>query len=529
MMLYQPMIYMEVQRDQSGLTDQDITNGKADKSPYLASYKDHKGKEVHGAFYTQQEFADMRANCQLIETYDSGKKEVVYAACFEAPVKTEKDRQGYEYLKFDSSEIVKPAEMRKTEDVFARQFDVTALAQAIDGSEVKEPFYTSNYNLNSFGEDILANTKPNALVVVGGETSGHWANPGVRTDYGKESIRHAMGTDGRLYPIDYTLMEDREAFDREFDKHDGYIVAAYDGELTVANLAENNPECRDKMWEQLNEVGLSDKVLHGCVLSWFDSVERQRNRNELGLDTRPSVVHENWSEKMEAFRLRCKENAENAGKTIETEKQSQAEKPQEKGTGKSAAGKFHKNQPLIAVWTDQDVVKKSDGSVKGVYLDIQVDQSDLSRKDVQKGAGFSSPSVHYAYSQNPERKANKVFYTARQMDMIQGVGTTTEAGKVHGCSFTANVYNRKTPSGKDTSFVLLPKDEAMAKSNAELDDIRWYNSQNRLQPSKHESFGPGKLKQQFFVTSQVRELMNKGKEAEPVVDTKSKTSEDQYA
>ena len=114
------------------------------------------------------------------------------------------------------------------------------------------------------------------------------------------------------------------------------------------------------------------------------------------------------------------------------------------------------------------------------------------------------------------------------MNMIQSVGSTTEAGKAYGCSFTANVYNRKTPSGKDTSFVLLPKDEAMAKSNAELDDIKWYNSQNKLQPSKHESFGPGKLKQQFFVTSQVRELVNKDKETEPAFDEKSKSLEDQF-
>ena len=75
--------------------------------------------------------------------------------------------------------------------------------------------------------------------------------------------------------------------------------------------------------------------------------------------------------------------------------------------------------------------------------------------------------------------------------------------------------------------MLLPKDEAMAKSNAGLDDIKWYNSQNKLQPSKHESFGPAKLKQQFFVTSQVREFSNKSKDAEPVVDKESKSAEEQ--
>lgn len=122
----------------------------------------------------------------------------------------------------------------------------------------------------------------------------------------------------------------------------------------------------------------------------------------------------------------------------------------------------------------------------------------------------------------------RYFYTVRQMNMIQSVGSATEAGKAYGCSFTANVYTRKTPSGKDTSFVLLPKDETMAKSNAEREDIRWYNSQNEVRPSKHGSFGPAKLKQQFFVTSQVREFVNKNKEVKPAFDEKSKSLEDQF-
>lgn len=518
-------VYLDVQLDQSGLTDQNVAEGKAKKNPYLATVPDNEGSSVHSVWYSREDFLKMREKASMLSAYDNyviEPEQLVHAAYFKAPLETAKDEDGNNYLKFDSSKVEAPDEARLHKDLFSRQFDVTALAQVIDGSTVEKPFFTHQYNVNGFGEDVLADTKPNALIVNGSARSMYWGNPTIRNLYASEGIRHAVENDGRLYPFDYALMEDRAAFDKEFDNHDGYMLVAYDGELTMVNLATDNLECRNEMWGQLTDAGLSDKVLHGCVISWFDNVARQVERDELGLADHPSVAHENWSEKMEAFRLRCKENADNYGKP---EKQTQVKTPVVEHEARSAAGKCQVNQPLIAVWTDKDIVKKADGSIKGAYIDVQVDQSTLSKKAIQSGAGFSSPSVHYAYSQNPERKPNKVFYTARQMDMMQSVGTTTEAGKAHGCSFTANVYTRESPSGKDTSFVLLPKDEASAKSNAELDDIRWYNSVNELKSSQHKDFGPAQLRRQFSVTSQVWSITKIDKDLESAFADKEQSAQ----
>lgn len=180
---------------------------------------------------------------------------------------------------------------------------------------------------------------------------------------------------------------------------------------------------------------------------------------------------------------------------------------------RNASRGHQKNQPLIAVWTDEDIRYDATGKPKGAMVDIQVDQSQLTPEDIKAGKGFSSPSVHYAYSQNPERKPNKLFYTQNQLDMMQGAGITVTAGNTHGCSFTANVYTRSSGTNKDTSFVCLPKDESRAKNSDELSDIRWYNIMNPLQGSIHKTFLAKDLRNQFAVTAAVRD-MTKNKDAE---------------
>lgn len=96
----------------------------------------------------------------------------------------------------------------------------------------------------------------------------------------------------------------------------------------------------------------------------------------------PSTKHEHWAENMEAFRVRSKERIDmikaqaletkSVDKTVESAKKeapmkkslsvkgNETEtKPVDKSNkvkSRSAAGKFHKNQALIAVWTNDDIV-----------------------------------------------------------------------------------------------------------------------------------------------------------------------------
>lgn len=176
----------------------------------------------------------------------------------------------------------------------------------------------------------------------------------------------------------------------------------------------------------------------------------------------------------------------------------------------ASSRKYYKNQPLIAVWDLKDVRRNKDGTVKGAYVDMQVDQSTLSVAQAKAGRGFASPSVHYAYSKNPEQRPNKVFYTKRQLDDILSVGSVANAGSKTGVSFTGNVFTRtNSATGKQTSWVLTPKDPKSAKTKEELDNIEWYNAENKLGESQHGNFTLELLKKHFMNTRTVREVQAK--------------------
>lgn len=202
-------------------------------------------------------------------------------------------------------------------------------------------------------------------------------------------------------------------------------------------------------------------------------------------------------------------------------------------TDKQAASnrKYYKNQSLIAVWDIKDVRRNKDGTVKGAYVDMQVDQSGLTKDEVKSGRGFASPSVHFAYSKNPEQKPNKVFYTKRQLDDILSVGKVANAGSKTGVSFTGNVYTKTNEStGKQTSWVLTPKDPANAKTKEDMDNIAWYNRENALGKSIHEEFTSETLKQHFANTRVIRSIQ--GKDVNPkfleAVKSGGLESSDQY-
>lgn len=172
--------------------------------------------------------------------------------------------------------------------------------------------------------------------------------------------------------------------------------------------------------------------------------------------------------------------------------------------------KYYRNQPLIAVWDLKDVRRNKDGTVKGAYVDMQVDQSGLTKDEVKSGRGFASPSVHFAYSKNPEQKPNKVFYTKRQLDDILSVGKVANAGSKTGVSFTGNVYTKTNENTcKQTSWVLTPKDPANAKTKEDMDNIAWYNRENALGKSFHEEFTSDTLKQHFANTRTIRSIQGK--------------------
>lgn len=365
-------------------------------------------------------------------------------------------------------------------------------------------------NSDDFSKDRLANVTPDKitpeirLMFDGTQTEQDSIDSRKRTD---EAIARMYERDGRLYPVDYSLMMDKDAWDKACSEHDGIIcVGAYSATCLVYS-AEGFGD--SFVASSLDNVSKWRGI--GSEFVWLDSVERQIENEKSHPELLPANQHEGWQEKMDTYcediRGRMNGKMYRDVRALERQIDEQRAKPAKKLQSNMASKDMHLDEPLIAVWSDSDVRYDKDGKPKGAYLDIQVDQSGLTQEQIRAGKGYSSPSVHYAYVNTVAAEPHKQFYTQRQLDMMLDVGTTADYGDKHGCSFTANVYTRVNENtGNGTSFVCLPKDASTAKSAEDLAAIEWYNETNKLRGSQHEAFGPDDLKRQFDVTSRVRNI-----------------------
>lgn len=156
------------------------------------------------------------------------------------------------------------------------------------------------------------------------------------------------------------------------------------------------------------------------------------------------------------------------------------------------------NVPLVAVWQDKDVKYDKAGQFKGAYVDMQIDQA-------LYGQNYSSPSVSYSNTKNPDSEHRKEYYSKVQLDKMLSAGTQADVGSIHGISFTATVWDKMNKeTGDHKSIVLLPKDPSLAKSAMEARQIDDYNKIAVVSESQHENFGPNELKQQFDITREIR-------------------------
>lgn len=290
----------------------------------------------HTVTHPRSMFEELRSKSMRYHTYDSNRHEAAYALCFQAPIEMKKDGDGVEYAEIVTSEAT-PVN-RSMEHAFYNQFQVTALAQAIENDKLEQPYLKGIHQkgLSKFSGDLLTDaTEASGISVSGAYESDRWSNPAERHRHGENSICYALNLGKeRMYPIDYSLLEDRQAFGEECDKHDGVMRVYSGGANCRVSMSTGDKDFKDKLWKELNERGLSEKVFNGGSYVWVDNIERQIARSS---EEHPSVKHKDWTKNMEAFRLRCKENIENAKKMPEIEQQ--AEKAQEKDASKLVKGK----------------------------------------------------------------------------------------------------------------------------------------------------------------------------------------------
>ena len=169
---------------------------------------------------------------------------------------------------------------------------------------------------------------------------------------------------------------------------------------------------------------------------------------------------------------------------------------------------------LIAVWKDSNQTTlegNREGRVTGAYIDIQLDQSDLTPEDIAAGKGQANPHLNNQLetyndkATGEEKKAmnHRTWYSARQIASMTGklqgargddiAFSKTEDGR-NVVSFTADVISRKYTDNDGKSrtrfLVACPKDldnvkpEDMAKAQA-------FNEKHAITP--HPGFNADEL------------------------------------
>lgn len=182
-----------------------------------------------------------------------------------------------------------------------------------------------------------------------------------------------------------------------------------------------------------------------------------------------------------------------------------------------------KQLPLMAVWSENQVTKGKDGQVTGCYLDVQVNQSEMTQKDAKAGKADTNPHLesHKAEINGSNIVSHTVWYSKQQMDAMQSVGTTVKQsdGKM-ACGFTADVMarsNPKDPNAQKRVVVLLPKDPSKAKDAEEAKKIEDYNAAHPVSGAS-KKFGPDSLAKQEKITSLAKAARTKAKAAEATAE-----------
>lgn len=218
-----------------------------------------------------------------------------------------------------------------------------------------------------------------------------------------------------------------------------------------------------------------------------------------------------------------------------------------------------KQVPLLAMYTDRDVVFDEQGNKKGVWMDVQVDQSQLTKDDIRSGKGDPNPHLNSHCLTNEEGNSvisHRTFYTARQFDKMcgdagkkaivtdshysaevdwqtalmtmssdpqtvqMGYMAVANGAKRHAVPLIANVafVKQRDEFGKESDYkqaiVLLPKDHKQHETPEESAKIDAYNARNQVSVRK---VMPTVFAKQDAVTQDAREARDERAQRERTV------------
>lgn len=146
-----------------------------------------------------------------------------------------------------------------------------------------------------------------------------------------------------------------------------------------------------------------------------------------------------------------------------------------------------KNVPLIAMISDKQVKKNADGKILGYWVDLQVDQSNLTTEDAKAGRAQTNPSLCSRKSNNGKYVDHTVYYTAKQVEKMRAVGTTVSLSNGKSATaFTSCVGKKDDGKGNSFYLAMLPKDLLPSLTPEELAKVEYYNKMNPISGPDYE-------------------------------------------
>lgn len=196
-------------------------------------------------------------------------------------------------------------------------------------------------------------------------------------------------------------------------------------------------------------------------------------------------------------------------------------------------------RPLIAVWKDSQYTTlegTSDGQVTGAYVDVQLDQSDLTPEDVKAGKAQTNPHLQNTLTEYKDRETGEmkksmdhtVWYSIRQLNAMSGGGfpKKTEDGR-NVLAFTSSIGSRQvkdkeSDEPKTRMLVLCPK--SLDKVPAEdLEKVKAWNEKHTITPKP--GFDASILEKQEAVVAAAKKYRDEQRAASKAAELEAKAPE----
>lgn len=471
-------VYLEVQVDESNLSELDVMQGKAQISPWLDTHKSKAGPYLHDVFYNAEQAKALSKVGSMYHYDDTANGNKKYVMMFSADVRyRDKDDFSHAVVAFpDGTGNVRPPSVSPNamDVVEARGYRALGMDKARPGYPKPETMAMQQHvhELRKYllSEDFLKDNIAGVSEIrdINASVPDTDEAKAVKSDAAK-ALDRMLGRDGRLYPMDYSILTDMDKMRDECAQHDGFFEVDKNGHVLVTEFDPEEPVTPEEtLADALHHYAMGNRMGKKSELVWYDKDSTQNINEQIFPEKLPAEQYKTWADSMKAFQDVMRSKME-----------------PEARPAKSNDLRIEPHVDLLVTWSPKDVVHGPRGVLNGAMVEVQVDQSQLTESDIAKGKGHANPSITAVYGGG---KSGKRYMSQPMLDSIKAAGYSATSGDKYALAFNANVCTVPGDNGKLRSFVCLPKDESKAESEWEREKIRWYNEQNTVGPPSYGEF-----------------------------------------